>query len=73
MQDQPDTKTGKCPVMHTSADGRTNRDWWPKQLNLGLLHQHSLASNPMGKGFDYAKEFKKLNYRALKKDLTALM
>ena len=66
-------ETGKCPVMHTSTSGRSNRDWWPSHLNLRLLHQHSIASNPMGKGFNYAKEFKKLNYKALKKDMAALM
>ncbi len=70
--------TGKCPVMHSAPSnatsaGRSNRDWWPNQLNLGILHQHSEKSNPMGPGFDYAKEFKKLKYKALKKDLYALM
>jgi|TARA_R110002124_G_scaffold80789_1_gene213638 catalase-peroxidase len=69
---------GKCPVMHNAPSnatfsGRSNRDWWPNQLNLGILHQHSDKSNPMGPGFDYAKEFKKLKYKALKKDLYALM
>lgn len=69
---------GKCPVMHNAPSnatfsGRSNRDWWPSQLNLGILHQHSELSNPMGPGFDYAKEFKKLKYKALKKDLYALM
>ena len=69
---------GKCPVMHSTPSnatfaGRSNRDWWPNQLNLGILHQHSDLSNPMGPGFDYAKEFKKLKYKALKKDLYALM
>tara|TARA_R110000796_G_scaffold9059_3_gene31163 strand:+ start:153 stop:2360 length:2208 start_codon:yes stop_codon:yes gene_type:complete len=69
---------GKCPVMHNAPSnatfsGRSNRDWWPNQLNLGILHQHSELSNPMGPGFDYAKEFKKLKYKALKKDLYALM
>ncbi len=58
----------KCPVT-----GRTNRDWWPNQLRLELLHQHSSKSDPMGKGFDYAKEFKSLDYKALKKDLVKLM
>jgi catalase-peroxidase len=51
----------------------SNRDWWPNQLNLSILHQHSAASNPMAKGFNYAEEFKKLDYAALKKDLFALM
>jgi catalase-peroxidase len=68
----------KCPVtgMHgarTSAGARSNRDWWPNQLNLKILHQHSSLSNPLGEGFDYAEEFKKLDYAALKKDLHALM
>ena len=66
----------KCPFGHganATSGTRSNRDWWPNQLNLRILHQHSSLSNPMGKGFDYAKEFKKLDYAALKKDLTALM
>ncbi|MGE5859373.1 MAG: catalase/peroxidase HPI [Ignavibacteria bacterium] len=53
--------------------GRLNRDWWPNQLNLGILHQHSQVSNPMGPDFNYAEEFKKLDFFALKKDLNALM
>jgi catalase-peroxidase len=53
--------------------GTSNRDWWPNQLDLSVLHQHSSKSDPMGKGFDYAAEFKKLDYAALKADLTALM
>lgn len=70
--------TGKCPVMHGSrtqvADrGTANQDWWPNQLNLNILHQHSPKSNPMGAEFDYAEEFKTLDYAALKRDLTALM
>jgi hypothetical protein len=52
---------------------RSNRDWWPNQLNLKILHQNTALSNPMGDSFSYAKEFKKLNLKALKKDLTALM
>jgi catalase-peroxidase len=63
---------GKCPVAHASR-GTSNRDWWPNQLNLKVLHQSSALSNPMGKDFDYAKEFKKLDLAAVKKDLTALM
>lgn len=68
----------KCPVSHgantrTSGRGTSNRDWWPNQLNLAILHQHAPASNPMDNDFDYAKEFKKLNYFALKKDLYDLM
>ena len=67
----------KCPVPHagmTSASrGTSNRDWWPNQLNLNILHQHAPASNPMGADFDYAKEFKKLDLAAVKKDLADLM
>jgi catalase-peroxidase len=63
----------KCPVMHTNMGVRSNRDWWPNQLNLHILHQNTALSNPMGDSFSYAQEFKKLNLKALKKDLTALM
>ncbi len=63
---------GKCPVMH-GAEARTNRDWWPNQLNLSILHQHGVASNPMGEAFDYAEAFKQLDLQALKEDLYALM
>jgi len=63
----------KCPFHHGSGPSSTNRDWWPNQLNLNLLHQHSSLSDPMGKNFTYAEEFKNLDYRALKKDLAALM
>lgn len=63
----------KCPVHHSSGGGTTNRDWWPNQLRVDLLHQHSSKSNPLGKSFDYRKEFKKLDYHELKKDLRALM
>ena len=65
----------KCPFNHgaTVPTGTTNRDWWPNQLKLELLAQHSSKSDPMGKGFDYAKEFKGLDFAALKKDLAALM
>jgi catalase-peroxidase len=70
--------SGKCPVMHgtasnTTAAGRSNRDWWPNQLNLRILHQNSALSDPMGAAFSYADEFKKLNLQALKNDLVALM
>ena len=66
---------GKCPVMHgtTSVSMRSNSDWWPNQLNLRLLAQNSSKSDPMGEGFSYAEEFKKLDLKAIKKDLTALM
>jgi catalase-peroxidase len=65
----------KCPVTGRTSFGRgtSNKEWWPKQLNLGILHQHHPASNPMDKKFNYAKEFEKLDYKALKKDLYALM
>ena len=62
----------KCPF-HPAATGTTNRDWWPNQLRLDLLSQHSEKSNPLGKGFDYRAEFRKLDYAALKRDLLALM
>jgi catalase-peroxidase len=68
-----DASAGQCPFMHTSAGGRSNRDWWPNQLNLRILHQNSALSDPMSEKFNYAKEFKKLDYKALKKDLHALM
>ncbi len=63
----------KCPFSHIAGGGRTNRDWWPNQLRLELLHQHSAKSDPMGSDFDYAREFKRLDYKALKKDLVKLM
>jgi len=64
----------KGPVMGSTARGGTSiRDWWPNQLNLNILHQHSSKSNPMGEEFNYAEEFKKLDLKALKKDLYALM
>ena len=69
---------GKCPVMHGSATSNSgvstsNRDWWPNQLNLSILHQNDKRSNPMSLDFDYREEFKKLDYQALKKDLHDLM
>lgn len=68
----------KCPVTGRSArpvagGGTSNRDWWPNQLDLGILHQHSSLSNPMGEGFNYAEEFKTLDFAAVKQDLYALM
>jgi catalase-peroxidase len=72
------TSEAKCPF-HAAAGARathgaqSNADWWPNQLNLGILHQHAPASNPMDPGFDYAEAFKTLDFPALKKDLTALM
>jgi len=62
----------KCPV-HSSQSATSNRDWWPNQLDVNVLHQNSSLSNPMAKGFSYAEEFKKLDLKAVKKDLTALM
>ncbi|HEX5845858.1 MAG TPA: catalase/peroxidase HPI [Rhodoplanes sp.] len=63
-----------CPVIHgTNAGMRSNRDWWPNQLNLKILRQNSSLSNPMGEAFNYAEEFKKLDLKALKQDLYALM
>lgn len=63
----------KCPVMHTNAGVRSNRDWWPNQLNLRILHQHSSKSDPMAADFDYATEFKSLDLAALKQELVAMM
>ena len=78
MSDSAGEKTGKCPVMHggghhTRSSGRSNRDWWPNQLNLKILHQHTALSNPLGGAFNYAEAFGKLDYAALKQDLHALM
>ncbi len=67
-------RAGKCPVMHgATAQNRSNRDWWPSQLNLKILHQRSALSDPMGREFSYVEAFKKLDFEALKKDLYALM
>ncbi|MFZ1976874.1 MAG: catalase/peroxidase HPI [Bacteroidota bacterium] len=66
----------ECPMTHkslTAGSGTTNQNWWPNQLKLDILHQHSTKSNPMDEGFNYAKEFKKLDLKALKKDLRALI
>jgi catalase-peroxidase len=63
----------KSPFRHTAGGGTSNRDWWPNQLKLELLHQHSSNSNPMDEDFNYAEEFKSLDYAGLKKDLAALM
>jgi catalase-peroxidase len=78
MDTNNNTNTGKCPFMHGSATSNhstvtTNKDWWPNQLNLNILHQHDRKTNPMGEEFDYAEEFQKLDYDALKKDLHDLM
>lgn len=76
--DKDIAKVGKCPVMHGGAtshktSGTTNRDWWPNQLQLNILHQHDRKSNPMGEDFNYNEEFKKLDYDTLKQDLHDLM
>tara|TARA_B100001029_G_C15059977_1_gene457557 strand:+ start:467 stop:2605 length:2139 start_codon:yes stop_codon:yes gene_type:complete len=68
----------KCPVMHGamstySSSGTSNKDWWPNQLNISILHQHDKKTNPMGEDFNYRNEFKKIDYESLKKDLNALM
>ena len=67
------TSEAKCPFHHAAGGGTTNKDWWPKQLRVELLNQHSNKSHPLGEGFDYAAEFKKLDYKALKADLVKLM
>ncbi|MFM1892423.1 MAG: hypothetical protein RLZ44_1500, partial [Pseudomonadota bacterium] len=75
MNENNPTTSGKCPVMHggvTSAS-MSNMDWWPKALNLDILHQHDTKTNPLGVGFDYREELKKLDVEALKTDLKALM
>ncbi|NTJ43943.1 catalase/peroxidase HPI [Agrobacterium larrymoorei] len=71
--DNPNVSESKCPVAHTSPRGRSNRDWWPNQLDIQMLHQHSGLSDPLGKEFDYAEEFKTLDLQAIKNDLHALM
>src|ERR1700757_3587764 len=75
MDAKTDETAGKCPVVHgtTNVGMRSNKDWWPNQLNLRILRVNSPQSDPMGKAFNYAEEFKKLDYAALKKDLAALM
>lgn len=73
MDQKPDS-AGKCPVAHGNTPrGRSNRDWWPDRLDVQILHQHSGLSDPLGKAFDYAEEFKTLDLDALKQDLHALM
>src|SRR5450432_4082292 len=67
------TTEAKCPFTHPIGGGTSNREWWPHQLRLDLLHQHSSRSNPMGERFDYVEEFRSLDFAALKKDLAALM
>jgi len=72
------TDDSKCPVMHgaqtsNNASGTSNREWWPNQLNISILHQHDKKSNPMDEDFNYQNEFKKIDYTSLKKDLNDLM
>ena len=71
-QKQNVSTESKCPVMG-GAHRHTNEDWWPNQLNLKILHQHSPLSDPMDKGFNYTEEFKSLDLNAVIKDLHALM
>jgi len=69
------TELGQCPFHHGAVAGRgpSPRDWWPQQVNLAILHQHSPAANPLGNDFDYAEAFRQLDYQGLKRDLMALM
>ncbi|HUC63080.1 MAG TPA: catalase/peroxidase HPI [Alphaproteobacteria bacterium] len=75
MDAKVDERAGQCPVMHgtTNVGMRSNSDWWPNKLNLRILRQNAPQSDPMGKAFNYAAEFKKLDFKAVKKDLAALM
>ncbi|EGR3361624.1 catalase/peroxidase HPI [Vibrio parahaemolyticus] len=75
MTQQNAHSAGKCPVMHDSmtTNDRTEKNWWPKSLNLDMLHQHDAKTNPMSSDFDYQEEVKKLDFAALKQDLIALM
>jgi len=75
MDHQQTTSTGQCPVMHggNTASGNSNMAWWPKALNLDILHQHDSKTNPLGADFNYREEVKKLDVEALKADLKALM
>ena len=71
--DQKTDTAGKCPVAHAAPKARSNRDWWPNQLDVQVLHKHSGLSDPLGEAFDYAEVFKTLDLDAVKQDLTALM
>jgi catalase-peroxidase len=73
VDEKTDMNAGKCPVVHTSSEMKSNRDWWPNQLNLKLLQQNCPQSNPLGEAFNYAEEFEKLDLQAVKEDLYALM
>jgi catalase-peroxidase len=75
MENKMSSPSGKCPVVHgalTSGD-RSNTEWWPKALNLDILHQHDSKTNPLGAAFNYREEVKKLDVAALKNDLKAFM
>jgi catalase-peroxidase len=65
MDTKTDKPAGKCPVMHGASRAHANRDWWPHQLNLKILHQQPPQSNPMGAAFNYAEEFKSLDLAAV--------
>ena len=73
--DGQDNSAGGCPFSGANASKgrRSNRDWWPNQLNLAILHQHQARQNPLGEDFSYAEAFKSLDLDAVKKDLIALM
>ena len=78
MDGNVDTSVGKCPVVHGGArhashTGRSNREWWPNQLNLKILHQNCVMANPLGEAFSYADEFRKLDLDAVRQDIYALM
>jgi catalase-peroxidase len=73
MNEKTEQNAGQCPVMHTLVGAKSNRDWWPNQLNLKLLQQNCPQSNPLGPAFNYAEAFKQLDFQAVKQDLYALM
>ena len=73
MNAKAEPRTGQCPFAHTTAGARSSRDWWPNQLNLKILHQYAPATSPMEASFDYGEAFDKLDFKALKQDLHALM
>ncbi len=73
MAEKPDTDAGACPVVHAGTEHRSNRDWWPEQLNLHILRQNGPRPSPLGQTFDYPEAFATLDFKALKQDLYALM
>ncbi len=75
MSNNSDSSAGKCPVMHggTTSVETSRMEWWPKSLNLDILHQHDTKTNPLGAGFNYREALKGLDMAALKQDVTALM